>query len=70
MNPAPGSAAESTAGCQVFVDVVPTSGGTGRLTARLVLHVDGERQTRLVTLPLAVTGPETALQAETALQGG
>ena len=51
------------AGHQVFVDVVPTSGGTRRLTARLVLHVGGERQTRLVTLPLVVSGPETVLPA-------
>lgn len=63
-------ATEPTAGSQVFVDVVPTSGGTSQLIARLVLHVDGERQTRLVTRSLTVTGPETALQAETALQDG
>lgn len=48
-------------GHQVFVDVVPTSGGTWRLTARLVILVGGERLTRLVTLPLVIAGPVTAL---------
>jgi hypothetical protein len=50
-------------GHQVFVDVVPTSAGTPLLTARLVLHVGGDRLTRLVTLPLVVSGPATAQPA-------
>lgn len=50
-------------GHQVAVDLVPASGGTRRLTARLTLLVGGERQTRLVTLPLAVSGTVTALPA-------
>ena len=50
-------------GHQVFVDVLPTSAGTVLLTARLVLHIGGERTTRLVTLPLLVSGPETVLPA-------
>ncbi len=48
-------------GALVFVNVVPTSAGTQLLTARLVLHIGGERLTRLVTLPLAVSRPGAAL---------
>ena len=54
-------ASDPASGHQVLVDVIPVSGGTRQLTARLVLHVGGERPTRPMTLPLAVTGPETVL---------
>ena len=50
-------------GALVFVDVVPTSACTPLLTASLVLHIGGERLTRLVTLPLAVSGPVAAIPA-------
>ncbi|MBF8292061.1 MAG: hypothetical protein HW392_888 [Steroidobacteraceae bacterium] len=50
-------------GVMVFVNVVPTSAGTPLLTARLVLHIGGERLTRVVTLPLAVSGPVAAIPA-------
>jgi hypothetical protein len=56
-------ATEAAAGHQVRVELVPASGGTGRLTARLVLLMGAERQTRLVTLPFAVSGPVTILPA-------
>lgn len=54
-------ATKPDSGSQVFVNVTPVSGGTGHLTARLVLHVGGDRQTRLVTLPIAISGPVVAL---------
>ncbi|MSQ92427.1 MAG: hypothetical protein EXR87_05780 [Gammaproteobacteria bacterium] len=50
-------------GALVFVDVVPTLAGTPLLTVRLVLHIGGKRLTRVVALPLAVSGPVEALPA-------
>ncbi len=51
-----------TGGHQIFVDVIPRSAGEWVLTARLTLHVGGERLTRVVALPLTVSSPITAQQ--------
>lgn len=56
-------ATRTEAGHHVLVDVVPTSGGSWRLTARLIILVGGERLTRLISLPLAVAGPVTVQPA-------
>jgi hypothetical protein len=46
-------------GSQLFVNLVPKSPGDWQLTVRLGLHMSGDRRTRTVTLPFAVSSPMT-----------
>lgn len=54
-------ATQPTAGSQLFVDLLPKAGGNRTLTVRLLLHMGGDRLTRVVTLPLVVSRPTEAL---------
>ena len=48
-----------TGGHQLFVNLVPKTRGSWKLTVRLTLHMDGEKRIRTLTLPFAVVAPPT-----------